>query len=156
MIVPIGYLVVIQLAGTDNITELLHNSGKSIYFLYLIFYIILITSISLQLSLYFRQPFTKGFVLRLLLLLLSAPIGYYLIQTATEEYIFKYDKVFSALQFLLSSNRDNYVASDGLFFRFFIAHTGIIMVMAFTQFHVWMFKGKTLTFSKFELPVARK
>ncbi len=53
-------------------------------------------------------------------MLLSVPVGYYLLQTATEEFIFKYDQVFSALQFLLSSNRDNYIASDKLFFRFVI------------------------------------
>jgi len=44
-------------------------------------------------------------------------------------------RYFSAIQILLSSNTDNYVEPEYLFIRFFIAHIGIVAMIAFWIFH---------------------
>ena len=59
-------------------------------------------------------------------------------QSGLESFVIKYGKVFSAMQFLLSSDRDNYVQAQELFVRFCIAHYAFLFLIATLQLHNWL------------------
>lgn len=51
--------------------------------------------------------------------------------------IIKYGKVFSAWQFLLSPNRNNYIVGFQLWFRFAVAFGAYIALVAMLQYPFW-------------------
>jgi len=51
--------------------------------------------------------------------------------------ILKYGKVFSAWQFLLSSNRNNYIDGPQLWLHFSVAFSGFILLVALMQYPFW-------------------
>ncbi|WKJ89438.1 VanZ family protein [Methylomonas montana] len=138
LLLPVDYWVVVIKAATDNLTELMVNDGHSFSVINLCIYFFLVgwlgASIStLTISHNIRRVAIVGFVF-----LVSFPLGYQLLSWGTEQFIFKYDTVFSALNFLLSADRNNFVSDNVLKLRFFIVHLGLVSMMVITQVPVRM------------------
>jgi len=137
IVLPLGYWVVVIEAATDNLTELMVDGGYSYTVIGLFFYMLLFS--------YVGSRFASFFVLRSVwmvlrgvgALLISFPLGYWLLNLATESFIFKYGAVFSALQFLLSPDRVHLLSEDDLFFRFCMAHSLLILLVCLVQVSFW-------------------
>lgn len=146
LLLPIDYWVVVVEAATDNLTELMVNNGRSFLVINLCAYFFLIgwlgSSIStLTISRNVRRVAIVGFAF-----FVSFPVGYQLLCWGTEQFIFKYDAVFSALKFLLSPDRTNLVSDDVLKSRFFIVHFSLVSMMVVTQVPVTMIFNNFLKF----------
>jgi len=137
IILPINFIIIIVCAGTDNLIELLNNGGYSIRTLALVMYFIGTIYSGIYLSLAVVSKSIFQLVITLLIIIILSFVSFYLVGYGTEQYIFKYDKVFSALQFLLSPNRDHYIEPIEISLRFFIAHIGLVFVLFVTQWHIF-------------------
>ncbi|WP_169337161.1 VanZ family protein [Arsukibacterium perlucidum] len=126
----IWYLAVIKLAATDNITELLANGGSYGSALGLSLYLALLFGAAAYLGRYFAMPQRRRFWWLCIVILLAFGLSWLLLNTITESLIVKYQQVFSAMQFLLSSNRANYAAPDELMLRYAIGHSAILILLA--------------------------
>jgi hypothetical protein len=73
-----------------------------------------------------------------LALVLILPLAYGAVLLGTEQEIIKYGQEFSALQFLLSPDRQSYVSGGSLVFRYVIAHFSIQALLVVTQIPVWL------------------
>ncbi len=130
--------VVVVQAATDNITELLPDEGWSWRIMFAGMYVFMFTFIGSGFSALLAQQQWRKLIWIVIAALISYPLGYWLIESGTEQFILKYDVVFSALQFLLSSDRNHFVTGDALEFRFYIAHTVFLVTVAITQFPQWL------------------
>jgi hypothetical protein len=137
IILPINFIIIIVCAGTDNLIELLNNDGYSIRTLALVLYFMGIIYSGIYLSFaVISKSILQIFITSIIIIIISL-ISFYLVDYGTEQYIFKYDKVFSALQFLLSPNRDDYIKPIEISFSFFIANVGLVFVLFLTQWHIF-------------------
>ena len=137
-LLPIAFAGVIMGAGTDNIIELLPDEGYSFRLFAILAYLAIVSFSGIGLSLLAYFPNKKVVVFTLLAILLSIPLAYGLLLMGTEQYIVKYEQVFSALQFLLSTSRDHYVTGNDIFWRFTAAHSVFIIMLVFSQYHLWL------------------
>lgn len=127
----VWYWVVVVSANTDNLTELMAWEASPLATGLLLTYVLLLAySGSLIASRFDRW---RGALVALALVSLLAIPGYGLVYYGTEATIVKYDKVFSAIQFLLSASRDHYVQDARLVIRFLIAHFAAVVLIALTQ-----------------------
>lgn len=133
----ITYLVVIHFAATDNLIELFKYQGRSFYSVFIALYFILLLHCGLVLTM-LRKLNSKGKVINAVLIICSAPLGYWLLQLGLESVILKYGKAFSAMQFLFSADREHYLPAQELMVRFFIVHYVLIGFIAVTQTHLWL------------------
>lgn len=137
---PIGallwWLVVVYLANTDNIIELLAPDALwfSSLLLWLWMHLLMLACywLSRVLGLLFipydgsRWPAVIWrFVAALSVLWLSLP----LLETALASHIYKYGQQFSALQFLLSPDRQQYMLQDVLSQRYYAALSGLVLLL---------------------------
>jgi glycopeptide antibiotics resistance protein len=133
----VAYFVVIRFAGTDNLIELLPYQGRSWASIFIPAYLMLLVYCGLSLSL-IRWFISKYFWIHVLVLFVSGPVGYWLLQQGLEGFVIKYGKVFSAMQFLLSANRDSYLEPQQLFIRFCIVHYALMCLIFLLQSHLWL------------------
>ncbi len=145
MILPLCYWVVVHQAATDNLIELLAEQGRSLAVSSLFFYLLLLLFISGFIVSSFVFKRISKFVIAAGLLIISFPIGYTLLWVGTEEYIFKYGQIFSALQFLLSANRENLVSGYELWLRFGMAHFGMLAILMMAQTSIWVAWAKSFS-----------
>lgn len=137
------FWIIVVNAATDNLTELLDNGGYSFFIINLLLYFILFSCLGTFVALTVVKKI--GNVLLLLFLTLaSLPVGYQLVGWGTEKFIVKYNMIFSAMQFLLSADRQSLVGEDDLKFRFFIMHIGLILIVSLTQVPILMIYNNTL------------
>ncbi len=137
---PIGallwWLVVVYLANTDNITELLAPDALwfSSLLLWLWMHLLMLACywLSRVLGLLFRSDDGSRwpaviwrFVAAVGVLWLSLP----LLETALASHIYKYGQQFSALQFLLSPDRQQYMLQDLLSQRYYAALSGLVLLL---------------------------
>ena len=133
--IPFNFWVVVVLAGTDNIIELLPNEGFSFYCLFIVLYFICTLFLATKLSLSIKSNNFKQLSLLVVTMLLTTPVMFYFIQLGTENYVIKYNKIFSAMQFLLSADRKHYAESNVLMVRFAIAHLAFVSLFIITQWY---------------------
>lgn len=138
VMLPVCYWVVVVEAATDNLIELLTDEGHSFSIMAAFIYLFLFgfTGSILSVALVFHR--VRIFIWAAGLFFLSFPLGYALLYWATESAIYKYGKMFSALQFLLSSDRAHYVTGSELFLRFCLANFALIVLVCFVQFFFWL------------------
>ncbi len=143
VILPVAYAVVVVQAGTDNIIELLPNNGHSLKLLYLVAYILLL----IYVSAWWVKKAPAASVIRIVIFaivtLVSAPLGFYLVQNGMQDVIIKYGRVFSGLQFILSPSRETLLSEQQLFFRFLILHC-----MLLVMFFISGFASRSFSFKK--------
>ena len=129
----IDYWIVVIEAATDNLTELLAEGGYSFWVLNLCFYFLLVGWVGASLALLIILNSTRRVLFISFAFLVSFPIGYILLKFGTEQFILKYGSLFSAMQFLLSSDRANLVSDQVLIFRYAFMHVGLILMVVITQ-----------------------
>lgn len=130
----VWYWVVVELAATDNITELLSNGGSfSVALMYSVYVALLFLSAA-YFSRYLANSSRYKFGVLFVLLIISAILSWFLINTFTESFILKYQRVFSALQFLLSTDRANYADPKQLIWRYAIFHVALLLLMSWFYF----------------------
>jgi VanZ family protein len=132
---PVLHAVIVTHAATDNLTELMRNGGQFPSTTYMALALILSAAAGSLLSLSLARKrhfvFTAVFVI-------AAGIGsFLLLGVATESSIIKYGKIFSALQFALSANRESYLPEDMILLRYCVAYAGFAGVTAMCQYAQW-------------------
>lgn len=125
------YAVVVENAATDNLTELMRDSGTFLS--------------STTLAIGFLAFFTTGGALSnaiaiptnrrssIILVLVASLISTACFWMGSEEIIVKYGKVFSAWQFILSTDRQTYATGINLLLRFAIAYGLMSCLWAIVQ-----------------------
>nr|WP_306790069.1 VanZ family protein [Methylomonas fluvii] len=133
LLLPFGYWIVVIEAATDNLTELMTNSGHSFAVICIGIYFFLVGWLGS--SILFLTVFNKNrrIIVTGFVFIISFPIGYQLLSWGTEQFILKYDTVFSAMQFLLSADRNHLISGDILRARFFAAHFGLVSLVFMAQ-----------------------
>lgn len=142
----ISHYIVVERAATDNLTELMASGGTAFSsFLLTIFLIIVSFTASLLALSISRKSLNQMKKIIIALCIISFPAAFLCIYNATEKTIVKYGQEFSALQFLLSPDRQHFVKIPELLIRYAIAHTGIILFIFLVQipFWIWVTKNKT-------------
>lgn len=142
LVLPWSYFVVVVMAGTDNLTELLRQEGYSLLTLSLPLYFCMLSFLGLSFCFVLQSKQAKWLTYWGLALLLSLPVGYFLVTLGTEPTILKYNRVFSALQFLLSTDRGSYLAEPQLTIRFAIAQLTVIFGLFLVQLQLWKVSPK--------------
>jgi glycopeptide antibiotics resistance protein len=129
------YWLVIERAATDNLTELIAHQASfpaaSLLALSLFFTFLTASSLSAAFA-GARQ--SRRLIGIAVIATLGAGWACYL---GTENTMIKYERVFSALQFLLSSDRENYVQGPMLIVRFSTGFVVIAMSLAAIQWTSW-------------------
>jgi len=134
---PLIHWIVVTRAATDNLTELMAGGGGVIPSLFLLVYLLILSLTGSLLAVQFAQ---NSWYLRCIggvWFFLSFPLAYLALSRVLENSIVKYDQTFSAMQFLLSMDREHLAAGHELFRRYFIFHCGFIIVAALIQFPLW-------------------
>lgn len=134
---PLHWVVVTR-AATDNLTELMRNGGS---FASSILLASGLLAFSLAGSLASRQVALRMRAVPTALAIIALLAGSATcLWFGTEQVIVKYGKIFSAWQFLLSSDRAHYVSGAALLVRIAVAY-GIAFV-TFSAIHVLLWKTK--------------
>ena len=123
-------------AGTDNLIELMARGGdwKSSTFLVMWFFTIIFSA-----SVVGKNVIKKSdsIIIVTILVILMIPIGFIFLQYGTTSALTKYGKTFSALQFLLSPDRANYLQGPVIFVRYCVAHAVIAFLICINQIPFW-------------------
>jgi hypothetical protein len=131
---PFIYWIVISKAATDNLIELMAGNGSMLAAVLLCVYLSTITFEGSLLAAQTQKRFRNLPLSTLLALVLSIPIACLAIYFGLEQHVEKYGKSFSALQFLLSSNRENYAQGFELVARYFVFHVTIVGLVFIVQY----------------------
>ncbi|MDR6983600.1 glycopeptide antibiotics resistance protein [Rheinheimera pacifica] len=115
------YLAVVKMAATDNIVELLADGGSLAAITALTAWLMLLFSLAAYLAQQCCTPVPTRWKYLPLLIVFGLPLSWWLLQNATESVIVKYQQAYSALQFLLSTDRTQYAAPLQLFMRYSLA-----------------------------------
>ncbi len=118
VLLGLAYAVVVGAANTDNLTELLAHDARLDAFVWtwLAAWLLALGGYGGAAWLAGRGPSWAPW-----LVLASGPLAFGCLQLGLESTVVKYGRVFSALQFLLSSDRDHYAAPAELALRFTLA-----------------------------------
>ena len=130
-LLPSVHLVVVEFAATDNLTELMAGGGSVGASLALGAYLALIGSAGAGVARARRT--SSGVAWTVAALAASSVIGWWLVQLGTASSLVKYGSTFSALQFLLSADRDHYVVGIELLARFVAFHLLLVAASAWSQ-----------------------
>lgn len=138
LVLPICFWIVVVVAATDNLTELMDNGGYSFFIINILVYLFLISWLGTFTALVVVFRIFKNIFLLVAIIFISFPLGYQLLSWGTEQFVLKYNAIFSAMQFLLSSERQNLISDSVLRIRFFIMHLGFISITMLTQIPLLM------------------
>ena len=67
----------------------------------------------------------------------TGALAYLALHLGLEQFILKYGQVFSALQFLLSSNRSNLAGTGELLVRYAVLYSGLVAAIIMVQGPLW-------------------
>ena len=127
--------VVVSYAATDNLTELMRGGGEFPYALLLAAGVFLATSsATLPACLLARRNYSHAMFV---MIVVAAICSVACLWFGSEPMIIKYGKVFSAWQFLLSPDRNNYMAGSQLWLRFAMAFSAYIGLVAVLHYPFW-------------------
>lgn len=133
---PLAYWAVVLEAATDNLVELMAGSGAlwaaAILALALAVFLIAVALAGRWLV---GRPSRRGG--SVFALLLALPPVYLLVWLGSEAHLVKYQQVFSALQFLLSSDRRHYLDPSLLWMRFALAYCVVALGLLLLQLPFW-------------------
>ena len=145
------HLVVVDYAATDNLTELMRDGGGFVTSVVLAagLFALFLSGVSIAACIAF--PGARGKALALIIVSsLAATAAFWF---GSEQLIMKYGKVFSASQFLLSTDRQHYAHGSGLLLRYLVAYTATVCLLGAIQFsHVQSFARNTVFRSRFLSP----
>jgi hypothetical protein len=137
---PLLYWVVVTEAATDNLVELMAGGGTPIGAFLLSIFVALATFGGSLLAAQFGVANRGRRIIGFLGLVISMPVAYLAFTYGTASSLEKYGKVFSAMQFLLSRDRDHYAEGLELMVRYIALYCGLIGTIAFIQypFFAWL------------------
>jgi glycopeptide antibiotics resistance protein len=139
----LAYWGVIVEAATDNLVELIATPQPlACLALSLWLYTLFMASTLFAVPLTHRMRYV-----RLLVALLSIPLAMLLLRLGLVWNLDKYGQHFSALQFLLSTDRQHYAASDIIWIRYAALHVLVIAALACLQWPFFRY-GRTLPVKK--------
>ncbi|MCF6353742.1 MAG: VanZ family protein [Candidatus Polarisedimenticolaceae bacterium] len=138
LLLPLSHWVVAEQASTDNLTELMLYQGSWLSSMLIAIWIIILGTAASLLSASFAKFFPSR-VLSIIIALFSILPAYLALYLGTESAIQKYGTTFSALQFLLSTDRLHMSDGINLFIRYAIAQITLMGIIALAQLPVWMF-----------------
>lgn len=127
-VVPLWHAVVVTWAGTDNLTELMAGGGGPVATACLMAYGVLLGTSGAALWAASRRPRMARLAVAVLVAAAGLWLAWMLIDAGTELTIVKYGRVFSTLQFLLSTDRATYVDGWALVARFAAAHIAVAVL----------------------------
>lgn len=129
------HVVIVSHAATDNLTELMREGGEFPYAMLLWAGLFLI---SLSATLLACLLARKKHILSMLALIIAATIGSVAcLWYGSEPMILKYGKVFSAWQFLLSPDRNNYLSGSQMWFRSAAVFAAYMALVAVLHYPFW-------------------
>jgi hypothetical protein len=138
ILVPLAYYIVVAEASTDNLVELIANNGGIGAFLLIGLAMAVASSAGTRVALAPIFGFQSGRIAAAAVWALgSAVITYVMLYFGTEQVIVKYDQVFSAMQFLLSSDRSRLASPGELILRFTGVYFVIVTATAIVQYPLW-------------------
>lgn len=129
------FQVVVQWAGTDNLTELMANSAdfSAASMLAVAFFLTCFAGSAVSAVLAGSRR-VKTLVASAAVASVGAALLYW---SGSEHTILKYGRVFSAFQFLLSTDRAHYVQGSELFFRFVFTYFTVVVGLMSLQLLLW-------------------
>ncbi len=134
LVLPVAYIVVIQQAATDNLTELIAGNGSPIAAMWILLGMGILSLAASQMAAASGAGISTGMVRATAWGIASFPLTYFALNNGLEPYIMKYDQVFSAFQFLLSRDRSHYATPGELLLRYGIAHAALLSIAMASQF----------------------
>lgn len=138
---PLLYWIVVSKAATDNLVELMAGSGTP-FAAAMVFLFVAAVAFSGALSAAQAQQRFRGFTPAVFLaFILSVPIAYIALHLGLEQHVEKYGKDFSALQFLLSRNRESYAQGFELIARYLFFHAALVGLIAMVQYPFFFLFG---------------
>lgn len=133
ILLPLAYLIVIKQAATDNLTELLAGGGTPLAFFWVSLGVFVLALAGSRLACAVGSSPKIGVIESLAWGVASFPLTYLALHAGLEAFIIKYGRAFSALQFLLSSDREHYAPPLVLLLRFGIAHASMLFLLIICQ-----------------------
>ncbi|HSD37622.1 MAG TPA: VanZ family protein [Rhodocyclaceae bacterium] len=132
--IPLHWIVV-TMAATDNLTELMRDGGGPLSSIYLFGGLLAFFTAASACAA--AIAVSRRRVRTLLATLLAWPLAASLLWLGSEHVLFKYGKLFSAAQFLLSANREHYAQGMALGVRFMVASMAVFLLVALLQAARW-------------------
>ena len=127
-LLPLTYWAVIAEAATDNLVELLAwGAGPGAALLAML----IPTCIAFTATRLVRALATgsrSGIAAAIVIAAISFPLCYILLSAATEPMLYKYGKLFSGMQFILSSDRAHYAEGNELVLRYAVLHACLLTI----------------------------
>jgi glycopeptide antibiotics resistance protein len=136
LFVPVSYYIVVMTASTDNLVELMAGNGSVSAFLLIGLALAGISFGGTKAALAFI-PGTTGQTTAVAWVLASGALAYLAIYFGTEQVIVKYNQVFSALQFLLSSDRSHLAGPGELAVRYIALWSALLAAIVMVQYPIW-------------------
>lgn len=132
-----SHWVIVINAGTDNLVELMARGGdwQSSVLLSLWFFTIGISASTISKNIVDKS---SSVLITFVLIVLFVPIGFLFFKFGTISSLTKYGETFSALQFLLSPDRSNYLQGPILLFRYSLAHLACVFLISLNQAPFWI------------------
>lgn len=132
-LLPLLHWVIVSRAATDNLTELMDGGGHGLASLGLLLFIVVIAT-SGSLAALVRSGQRRARNTRAVTIIVLSPlIAYACLIMSTEAHVVKYGQTFSALQFLLSADREHYAGTGTLIITYGVLHLIAIAVIATIQ-----------------------
>ena len=131
------HLVIVTFAATDNLTELMRNGGGVTASVSLFAGAVSLFAAGSALSAALCMRVWRRRLRLLMVFALCWGLAGLLLWWGSESMLIKYDRAFSAAQFLLSSDREHYATGAPLIFRFLMACTGLFAITAWMQWPSW-------------------
>ncbi len=128
------WIIVVQ-AATDNLTELMRNNGNTLSFVLLGLAALALHFSAAMIGASLWDDRKRGS--RLMLGALALPATYLFLNLGLESTIIKYGRIFSAMQFLLSADRDRYSTGADLAIRYAVSHAALVLAIAGIQASAW-------------------
>jgi VanZ family protein len=136
LLIPLSYYIVVSEASTDNLVELIANNGSMGAFLLIGLAIAEIAFGGTTAALASR-PGLAHRTRAVALVLACGILAYFALYLGTEPVIVKYGQVFSAMQFLLSSDRLNLASPGELITRYTVLYGLLIAAIMTVQYPLW-------------------
>jgi VanZ family protein len=136
LLIPLSYYIVVSEASTDNLVELIANNGSMGAFL-LIGLAMAEIAFGGTTAALASSPGLAHRTRAVALVLACGILAYFALYFGTEQVIVKYGQVFSAMQFLLSSDRSNLAAPGELIARYIVLYGLLIAAIMMVQYPLW-------------------
>jgi hypothetical protein len=136
LLLPLSYYIVVSEASTDNLVELIANNGSMGAFLLIGLAMSVITFGGTKAALasspgLARRTGAAAWVVA------CGVLAYFSLYFGTEQVIVKYGQVFSAMQFLLSSDRSSLAGPGELIARYTVLYGFLIAAIMMVQYPLW-------------------